>query len=366
MSDSQADSLTIAASDETFVKHTVDFAGVAVTTGAFLHPFPDFLRPLAGLVFLYPNRKHYNQISKSVLPVLEERRANLERAARDPDFKYDLPIDVLQWMTEVSLKTDRLHNWDNDLIMKRYLATTTAAIHTSAIMTSHILCDLATVPPSRGDVIGQLRDEIRRVRAEECGKPGGGWTKLGLTKLVRLDSAVRESLRRGVLSGVSLGRVVAAPQGVTLEDGTWAPPGSHLGVHSLGTNFLADVYPDPEAYDPFRFSRPREEYEAREKRGEAPAAGGEGSEKVGGEYVQQRNKGAATTSLEYLTFGHGRNACPGRFFAIAEIKLFLIEFLTRYDIQPMQERPKNRWIRDVQIPDLTTVLTVRRRADEDV
>lgn len=33
-----------------------------------------------------------------------------------------------------------------------------------------------------------------------------------------------------------------------------------------------------------------------------------------------------------INFGYGRNACPGRFFASNEIKVILIELLTRYDV----------------------------------
>jgi hypothetical protein len=39
-----------------------------------------------------------------------------------------------------------------------------------------------------------------------------------------------------------------------------------------------------------------------------------------------------TTTTEDTVFGHGRWACPGRFFASNEIKAILIQLLARYDI----------------------------------
>jgi hypothetical protein len=39
-----------------------------------------------------------------------------------------------------------------------------------------------------------------------------------------------------------------------------------------------------------------------------------------------------TTTTESTVFGHGRWACPGRFFASNEIKAILVQLLARYDI----------------------------------
>lgn len=34
-----------------------------------------------------------------------------------------------------------------------------------------------------------------------------------------------------------------------------------------------------------------------------------------------------------MTFGHGPHACPGRFFAMYEVKVVLVELLRNYDIR---------------------------------
>lgn len=41
----------------------------------------------------------------------------------------------------------------------------------------------------------------------------------------------------------------------------------------------------------------------------------------------------ATTSENSLHFGHGKLACPGRFFASNEIKIVLSEMLLRFDFK---------------------------------
>lgn len=40
-----------------------------------------------------------------------------------------------------------------------------------------------------------------------------------------------------------------------------------------------------------------------------------------------------TTAPDSLSFGHGTHAYPGRFFASAEIKLWLIELLRGWDVR---------------------------------
>ena len=40
-----------------------------------------------------------------------------------------------------------------------------------------------------------------------------------------------------------------------------------------------------------------------------------------------------TTGIDNINFGHGIWACPGRFFASAEIKVVLAYLLTHYDVK---------------------------------
>lgn len=68
-----------------------------------------------------------------------------------------------------------------------------------------------------------------------------------------------------------------------------------------------DVYENPDEYDGYRFYRRRQQ--------------------PGKENTSQ----LVTTSPDYLAFGHGMAACPGRFFAAQEIKIILCHLLLKYD-----------------------------------
>jgi cytochrome P450 len=40
-----------------------------------------------------------------------------------------------------------------------------------------------------------------------------------------------------------------------------------------------------------------------------------------------------STAADSLYFGHGKHACPGRFFAATELRLLLAHLVTHYDLR---------------------------------
>lgn len=98
---------------------------------------------------------------------------------------------------------------------------------------------------------------------------------------------------------------------VTLSDGTTIPKGAKLCVNT-DFAFEKSIYPSPHIFQSDRFLQKREAGEINKW-----------------QYV--------TTSPEHLGFGHGRHACPGRFFASNEIKIALIHLLLKYDWKYAEE-----------------------------
>ncbi len=156
----------------------------------------------------------------------------------------------------------------------------------------NLVFDLLSSDPSHIEVI---REETSRVLAEE----GGAWTKQGLARLHRTDSAIKESMRLSQFTRALTHRKVVAPEGVTnTEEGWHAPYGAFLMLDLAGTHRDPELYADPDHYDPWRFSRDREEHEARPE-GEVVSAE---------EAMRIKRLGMVTTSAEYLPFSHGRHA----------------------------------------------------------
>ncbi len=70
-----------------------------------------------------------------------------------------------------------------------------------------------------------------------------------------------------------------------------------------------------------------------------------------------------TTGLGSLMFGHGKYACPGRFFAALESKLILMHVLMHYDMKLPDgtQRPKNIFFADANIADPTSKILFKER-----
>lgn len=109
-----------------------------------------------------------------------------------------------------------------------------------------------------------------------------------------------------------------------LSNGQFIPAGATIEVPAVAVNNDPDLFPDPETFDPFRFSRIRDQAKA------------EGSDQVAAlsQFV--------SVNQNSLTFGFGRHACPGRFFAANEIKMILANILMRYDVRMPGDR-KDRY-----------------------
>jgi cytochrome P450 len=99
------------------------------------------------------------------------------------------------------------------------------------------------------------------------------------------------------------------------------PVGTQFGFPLGPIRLDAAKFTDPEKFDGFRYYKKR----------------------VAEDLIGNSAKYMATTpSEEHLGFGHGVQACPGRFFAINEIKLILVYFLLNFDFKQPERQQKSR------------------------
>lgn len=106
----------------------------------------------------------------------------------------------------------------------------------------------------------------------------------------------------------------------TLKDGTHIPQGCRIAFTSAEHQMDPNITPDPFTFDPMRSYR---------KRHASPEQ-------------HNRHQAALADIDDNLTFGYGSQACPGRFLAVAEIKMLLARFLTEFDFKypPGKSLPK--------------------------
>ncbi|KAJ7445670.1 cytochrome P450 [Mycena latifolia] len=262
--------------NEAYLKVSIEYTVAVFKRGAIINLYPPFLRPVVGRL-MSPKEQALRDVLKFLGPIISDRLAKEDELG--PNWP-DKPNDLISWLIKDAGPGRTVPG-----LARRVLLTNMAAIHTSTMAIVDVLFDLAAYPSH----IPALREEAERVIREE------GWTKAALNNLHKADSFIRESQRMNGTGPLSLSRKVVAKDGFRFSDGTFIPYGSFLAVSGQPVQHDPANYDNPEVFDGFRFSRMREQ--------------------------------------EHLVFGHGKHACPGRFFAATELKAILAHVVLTYDVK---------------------------------
>ncbi len=338
--------LMLAGRNDEYLDNAGGFAQDIPISAALLRLIPAFLKPVLSWIPLLPNRWHLYKASKHLLPFIRQRIEQLEEAKKTGGkIQWN---DFTGWyLKQVADHPDPAER-SPEKVVKRLMVVNFAAIHTSTFTATNILFDLLSSPTAADD-IKEIREEIQTVLAEN----GGKWDKNAVAKLLKTDSAVRESLRISTFMSHGMERMVINPAGVTMNDGLHLPQGTRLGTSTYSIHHDNNIYEHADTYDTFRFSRARERFEK------------EGNSSMNKEdlarVLEAKNLSTVTTSDIFLSFGHGRHACPGRFFAATEMKLLLAYIILNYDVKPFASRPANMFLAGSILPPMKATISVRRR-----
>ncbi|KAF8897197.1 cytochrome P450 [Infundibulicybe gibba] len=291
-----------------------------VKGGNTLNSLPRILWPIA-VRFFTNVPANIKRAMGHIAPILQDRLEKEELHGRDWPGK---PNDLISWLLEEAEGEQRTL-WD---ISVRVLAVNFAAIHTTSMASTHALYDLAVHP----EYIKPLREEVEAVIKED------GWSKTAMGKMRKLDSFLRESQRLTGIGALVMNRKVL--KDFTFSDGTLVPAGNFVSVASFATHHNKEYYKNPYEFDGFRFSRLREDQ-------------GEGTKHQ-----------TVFLSSENVMFGGGRHACPGRFFAVNELKAILAYTLITYDVKLEHgtTRPPDLWVGPTCAPNPTAKIMLRRRS----
>ncbi|KAK8034584.1 cytochrome P450 [Apiospora rasikravindrae] len=300
--------------DEVYLGNIRAFTRAVNISAELIRPFPDSLKPyLIRLTPAWRRRKFAEEVMHSAV---------LERLRKTYKAKEAKPVDLLQWLAETAPSRERNVIITVERIMGMNLAAIydTSSILTGAVIQAALSPDLYT-PVLRQEVLAHCENGIV--------------THKTMLNAPKLDSFVRETGRMNPISMIGLLRV--ARKELRFRDGTTIPKGTRIGVPTVAIHHDATLYPKPDLFDGFRFSRLREEQPA-----------------TTFEY------GAASTGLDYLTFSHGKHVCPGRFFATELLKLVLAALIMRYDIKlPPNAKPHKRYFGMHEIPDSNLRILVK-------
>lgn len=302
-----------------------------------LHRIAQWIVPEARVV-----RTQMAEARRLIQPVIDQRKkeilAKKKSAYEKPTEPTRKHTDAIQWLYELS------KGGDYDAALAQ-LSLSMAAIHTTGDLITQVIYDLCEHP----DLIRPLREEAISVLGAD------GWKRTSLYNLKLMDSVIKESQRikpAGMgtyprfcvffianISIVSMRRL--ATEDVTLKDGRRIPKDSMVAV-SGHWSWDDSIYENPDQFDGYRFY----------KMSQNPKT--------------EQMSHLVATSPQHLAFGHGKHACPGRFFAANEIKIALVHILLKYDFKLDESSPppnifKMGWSMQ---SDYQAKILVRRRKEE--
>ncbi|KAF4456154.1 ent-kaurene oxidase [Fusarium austroafricanum] len=280
--------------NEAWLDITTSYTVLAFQAAGELRTYPKWIR---GIVQLYlPSCRNLLGLidrGRSIVEaIVQERRLLASQGKYKPTH-----MDAIDWFEEEAAGRP----YDPTLCQ---LILSTAAIHTTSDLANQTLINLAQNP----DIVKEVRKEVIEVLKTD------GWKKTSLFNMKLLDSILKESQR---LSRPPATMMRKALGDVTLPDGSILRKGERTMVSTSGMGD-PQTYDDPTKFDPYRFVRLRDQ---------------EG---------MQNHIHLVSTGPSHLGFGHGKHACPGRFFASNELKILLCHIIIKYDFKlPEGYTPKS-------------------------
>ncbi|CAH0039587.1 unnamed protein product, partial [Clonostachys solani] len=301
--------------NQEYLKNAADYAQAVVISAEILRLFPEFMKSF--VTQLLPVMKYRRTGAKFLHQYIQDR---LDGKLDEDGQK---PHDLVQWLIDAAPPVEKTV----PQLAERVMALNVASIHTTTMVFSGALYSLAMEPerylePLRQEVLDNLEDDEI--------------TPAMLGKLHKMDSFLRESGRFNNAGLMAMQRNVKRE--FRFSDGTVLPPGSKVGAPSFILHRDPEVYDDPEIFDGFRF--------------------------IGSKYQDSKETLVVNTTNNYHVFGHGRHPCPGRFFAVHEMKLIFCLLLLKYDIKLAPgDVPRGIFIATMAIPD--TRLKVQFKARKE-
>ncbi|KAF9897486.1 hypothetical protein BX616_005516 [Lobosporangium transversale] len=305
---------------DTFISASKDFGKTFGNGGVRASKWRTFIQR-ANYKLFHPLRNHAQILAEASMSVILERR-RLEALANEAGIEFEQPDDVLQHMFD---DFDKHGLVDLEDICAFALIISGAIVHTITDASTNMLYYLAAFPQYMDrlfqeqqqvlDTIQAEREQARQERSRE-GKPIGDdldpahdrdLTAAAIKKMIYMDSFVREVFR---FRTERLGIMHLALEDVTLSSGIMISKGSTVIINTRPAHQSSENGEDVTEFRPWRF--------------------------VG------KNKAATKVGMDYLPFGMGRHACPGRFIVVEQLKAVGALMVSKYSKIEIQDPSKTK------------------------
>lgn len=289
-------------------------------------------------------RQSIEQVKKHVEPIYRQRVQALSQQNSAEKPASDETQDLFQQMLRYAQRERPGELHDLPSMCRRLCFANFAAVHQTTLLVTNMVLNIVSSDPQH-NTISVLRDEVKDVIGPDS---NAKWTKYKVAQMIKSDSVARETMRlysntnRGVFRKVLV-------EGIKTEDGIELPKGAYVSFLGRPLQCDPETFEDPFQYDPFRFSRMREQA-PRDTKGRSSAS----------------HLSFVSTSPEHLPFGHGGHSCPGRFLVDFEVKMIVAYLLMNYDVEfPAEykgQRPANRWMAEALMPPSGARIRIKRRS----
>ncbi|KAH8432073.1 cytochrome P450 [Aspergillus melleus] len=318
--------------NEGWIQASLRFAHDGFQAATKLKKWPGLLKPIGQ--YFVPEitsiRNTYRVAENAIVPLLEER----DRGCQKKDAH-----DLVGWMYAQAEGAEK----SKKFIAGTLLKVSFAAYHTSAAAPTQLLFDLAARP----EYIPALREEFYAADRDAVGNV----SVKGFASMMKMDSIMKESQRFNPLLLLTFERIIK--QDFRLSDGTVIPANTWVGSPAQAIAMDADLYPNPDTFDGFRFAK---------------------STTTGAHEAGRRMPAIVKGKPHYtsahpgsMAFGYGQHACPGRFFAMMEIKAITGEILKRYELKlPGGARPASVTFETQHLPNPDGRVLFRARRESQV
>lgn len=266
-----------------------------------------------------------------VRPVLEARHAAFRKAKSEGrGGTVEKQDDFIQWLMDEHRARGK--EVSPDELVQNIFITMVASMHGTSSIAYSVLLDLL----AHSDACADIKDEIDRARRDEL-HGEQVWSRHALGELRLLDSFMRETHRMHPFTEATMQRSIVVPY--TFKDGLTLPAGLSVNFTSLQHSMDQDLYgSNVETFEPQRWAKKRQGFDTSKFQ-------------------------FASTSDDWLNWGGGPHACPGRFLADITIKLILIYLLTNYDLkypEGVVGRPADGRRNLMITPDMTTPILFKK------
>ncbi|EWG53881.1 hypothetical protein FVEG_12216 [Fusarium verticillioides 7600] len=288
---------------------TAEYAATFFASALYARFIPPFLRPLLLPYMCRPLMRCIETAAKHATPVLKERMAIID-AAEEKDIEPDLP---------------RPSEYEPMVIVARMMVLNFVQSYTNLVTMTNLVYDLISLPAGDYEaMISDLRAEISQEMAK-----GDAFSHEFFQRLTLMDSLIRESIRYNPIGETGIERAVGKQGGFTFSNGIHVPQGAILAAPIKAYQRDERMYPG--GFNPRRSMEDPE------------------------------HPKMTDISPDFLNFGLGRGACPGRFFTSNLLKLTLTHLLMDYDFERLDKRPEN--VRKVTIdePCGRFLITLKKR-----